>query len=73
MTPMKRKKMSSPSSLILALRVWPRICKPLEWRESLKILNTLTNLMTLRMASEVACSPFWFPSCSAISVPRVMK
>lgn len=43
----------------------------MECLDSLKILNTLTSLMTLRMARDMACCPF--PCCSASSVPSVIK
>lgn len=46
--------MSNPNSLMEALRVLPRIWSPFECLESLKIRNTLTNRITLRMASDMA-------------------
>ena len=57
--PMKRKNMSNPNSLMDALSVRPKICKPLECLDNLKIRNTLTNRMTLRMANDIA---WLFPS-----------
>ena len=53
-TQMKRKKTSRPSSRMLARIVLPRICSPLEWRDSLKIRNTRTRRMTRNAASDVA-------------------
>ena len=52
--PIKRKNMSSPSSRMDALSVRPKICKPFECLDNLKIRNTLTNRMTLRMANDIA-------------------
>lgn len=51
---MKRKNINKPSSLIEAFNVRPKICKPFECLESLKILNTLTNRITLKMARDIA-------------------
>ena len=82
---MKRKKMSKPSSLMEALSVRPRIWRPLLCLESLNIRNTLTSLITLSIARDIA----WFvllscgltgafgssgiSSSSAITVPSVIK
>ena len=52
--PIKRKNMSSPSSRMDALSVRPKICKPFECLDNLKIRNTLTKRMTLRMANDMA-------------------
>ena len=46
--------MSSPSSRMDALSVRPKICKPFECLDNLKIRNTLTKRMTLRMANDMA-------------------
>ena len=81
---MKRKNINKPSSLIEAFNVRPRICSPFECLESLKILNTLTNRITLRMARDIAwLLPFPFgatasfgaitSSFSATIVARVIK
>lgn len=83
--PMNKKNMSNPSSLMEAFKVRPRICSPLECRDNLNIRNTRTNLMTLRIAKDMA----WFvllscgltgalgslslSSSSAITVAKVMK
>ena len=52
--PIKRKNMSSPSSRMDALSVRPKICKPFECLDNLKIRNSLTKRMTLRMANDMA-------------------
>ena len=81
--PMNRKNIRSPNSRMEALRVLPNICKPFECLDSLNILNTLTSLITLRMAKDMA----WLAcllgmtgglgamtsSFSATMVARVMK
>lgn len=55
-SPMNKKKMSNPSSRMEAFKVRPRICSPLECRDNLNIRNTRTNLITLRIARDMA----WF-------------
>lgn len=78
--------MSSPSSRMEAFRVRPRICNPLECRDNLNILKTLTSRMTLSMASDMAwlvllscgfCGALGKfivgSSSSAITVANVMK
>lgn len=82
---MNKKNMSRPSSRIEALSVRPRICKPLEWRDSLKILKTRTSRMTRRMARlmawlvDLSCGDtgargrFSVSSSSATTVASVMK
>lgn len=82
---MNKKNIKSPSSRIEALSVRPRICKPLEWRDSLKILKTRTSRMTRRMARlmawlvDLSCGEtgargrFRVSSFSATTVARVMK
>lgn len=78
--------MSNPSSRMEAFRVRPRICNPLECRDNLNILKTLTSRMTLSMASDMAwlvllscgfCGALGRfivgSSSSAITVARVMK
>lgn len=70
-TPMRRKKMSSPNSLMEAFRVCPNICSPLECLDSLKTRNTLTRRMTRRMAKDMAGWPT--PRRLASSVPRATK
>ena len=70
-TPIKRKKISRPNSRIDALRVCPRICKPFECRESLKIRKTRTRRITLRMANDI---PFPLAEVGGyFSVARLMK
>lgn len=83
--PMKRKNIKSPSSLIDAFSVLPKICKPLEWRDSLNIRNTRTRRITRSMARLIAwlvdlsCGDtgalgrFSVSSSSATTVARVMK
>lgn len=68
---MKRKKMRRPSSRMEARSVWPRICRPLECRDSLKMRKTRTSRMTRRMAKDMAGCPT--PRCRASSVPRATK
>lgn len=84
--PINKKKMSNPSSRIEAFNVRPRICNPLECRDNLNILKTLTSRITLRIARDMAwlvllsCG-FWGAlgkfivgsSSSAITVASVMK
>lgn len=57
---MNKKKIKRPSSLIEALRVLPKICKPFECLESLKILKTLTRRITRNIARDMA----WLESLS---------
>lgn len=83
--PMNKKNMSNPSSLIEAFKVRPRIWSPLECRDNLNIRNTLTNLMTLRIAKDMAwfvllscgltgaLGRFSVSSSSATTVARVIK
>ena len=67
-----------------ALSVRPKICSPLEWRESLNIRNTLTNRMTRKIASDMAwlvlfsagpSGTYWtlMTSSSVMTVASVMK
>lgn len=83
--PMKRKNINRPSSRIEALSVRPRICRPLEWRDSLKIRNTRTRRITLSIARlmawlvDLSCGEtgalgrFKVSSSSATTVANVMK
>lgn len=59
---MRTKKSRRPSSRKLDLRVWPRIWRPVECRESLKMRKTRTSRTTRMKASEI---PFWFVVWSA--------
>lgn len=61
---MNKKKINSPSSRIDAFSVLPNICSPLECRDNLNIRKTRTNLITLRIANDMA----WFVllSCGLI-------
>mgnify|MGYP006952287331 CR=1 FL=1 len=52
--PINKKNMSNPNSLMEAFNVRPRICNPLECRDNLNIRNTLTNLITLSIAKDMA-------------------
>lgn len=84
-SPMKRKKMSNPSSLMEALRVRPRIWRPLLCLDNLNIRNTRTSLITLSIAKDIAwfvllscgltgaLGKFSVSSSSATTVARVMK
>lgn len=83
--PINRKNIKSPSSRIEAFKVLPNICKPLECRDSLKILNTRTRRMTRSIARlmawlvDLSCGEtgalgrFNVSSSSATTVARVIK
>ena len=82
--PMNKKNIRSPNSRIEAFSVLPNIWRPFECLDSLNILNTRTNLITLRIARDMAWLPCWLlgatgalgpisSSFSATIVARVMK